>query len=328
MGERQRQTLWRLLTHALPGLMCLMLVACGSAGRANMRLATTAHVAKSASSLARPALATPPPLTARAAELYDLTTGKTMLAVNANTEAPMASTTKIMTAVVALTYGRLDQRINVGADAYAIEFQGTSIAGLKLGESLTLRELLYCLMLPSGDDAAVAIADGVGGSQAGFVALMNMEAGLLGLSHTHYANAHGLDQAGHYTSASDLVRLATYAMNSPTFAQIVRTPTMILSPTATHHRYSLTNTNQLLPGEPYAYAGAAGVKTGYTGGAGYCLVFMAVRPQGTLIGVVLGEPLEFERFTDPTALLNWGYSQLPTSPPATTPIATATTAAG
>ena len=274
------------------------------------------------------ALAGAPPITARAAELYDATTGKTLLAVNASQEMPMASTTKIMTAVVALTYGRLDQAIRVGADAVAIESQGTSVCGLALNETLTLRELLYCLMLPSGDDAAIAIADGVGGSQAGFVALMNLEVGLLGLSHTHYANPHGLDQAGHYTTAADLIKLTEYATRSPTFARIISTPTFTLPATATHHKYALTNTNELLPGEPFAYRGAIGVKTGFTGGAGYCLVFMAARPQGTLIGVVLGEPQYNARFTDAAALLTWGYAQLPAaaSPPAAT--ATATTSGG
>ena len=307
-------------------LLLLALAACGASPVSSGHHALAAHqLAPAAPPLRALAPEAPPALTARAAELVDLTGGKTLLAINANAEAPMASTTKIMTAVVALTYGQLDQRIKVGEDAYTIEFQGTSIAGLRLGETLTLRELLYCLMLPSGDDAAVAIADGVGGSQAGFVALMNMEAGLLGLSHTHYANPHGLDQSGHFTSAGDLVRLATYALSSPTFAQIVRTPTKVLPATATHHTYTLTNTNELLPGEPYAYAGAEGVKTGFTGGAGYCLVFMASRPQGTLLGVVLGEPKEFERFTDPTALLNWGFAQLPApTQPSTTPTATVT----
>jgi D-alanyl-D-alanine carboxypeptidase (penicillin-binding protein 5/6) len=333
----QRRAAYHLKAYALAlvSLLSLALAACAAPmqGQGGMRAASVApmaHAAAPAVSLmsqmtqnATPA--SPPPISARAAELYDATTGKTLLAVNANREMPMASTTKIMTAVVALTYGKLDQSITVGADAVALDNQGTSIAGLKLGEKLTLRELLYCLMLPSGDDAAIAIADGVGGSEAGFVALMNLEAGLLGLSHTHYANPHGLDQPGHYTTASDLVKLTSYAMRSPTFAKVVDTAAITLPANATHHTYLLTNTNELLPGEPFAYRGAVGVKTGFTGGAGYCLVFISTRPQGTLIGVVLGEPLYNGRFTDATALLNWGYAQLaPTAPP---PAATATATA-
>ncbi len=265
---------------------------------------------------------TPPPLSATAAALYDATTGTTLLTLSPDKSVPMASTTKIMTAVVALTYGQLDQMITVGPDAYAIENDGTSVAGLRLGEKLSLQELLYCLMLPSGDDAAIAIADGVAGSQAHFVALMNLEAGLLGLSHTHYANPHGLDALEHYTSASDLVRLTEFAMQSPTFAQVVQTPSITLLATATHHQLELVNTNELLRTERFAYDGAIGIKTGYTGGAGYCLVFMAKRSTGTLIGVVLGEPAYDGRFTDATALLNWGYQALsptPTVTPGTTP---------
>ena len=269
--------------------------------------------------------AAPPDIAATAAELYDATTGKTLYSLAPDTSLPMASTTKIMTAVVALTYGKLDQQITVGPDTVAIEDGGTSVAGLQLGERLSLRELLYCLMLPSGDDAAITIADGVAGSQASFVALMNLEAGLLGLSHTHYANPHGLDAPGHFTSVSDLVRLTQYAMKSPTFAQIVATPNMTLPATATHHEFILANTNELLQTEPFAYGGAIGVKTGFTGPAGYCLVFMAQRPSGILIGAVLGDASYDGRFTDATALLNWAYAALSPTPTATATVtATAT----
>lgn len=277
----------------------------------------------------------PPAISALRAELFDASSGKTLYALNQDDSVPMASTTKIMTAVVALTYGRLDQRITVGQDVVAIEDGGTSVAGLRLGETMSLRNLLYCLMLPSGDDAAIAIADGVGGSQAGFVALMNVEAGLLGLSHTHYVNPHGLDQDGHYTSASDLVRLAAFAMTSPTFRQIVATPAMTIPANANHHTFDLVNTNELLPTQPFAYTGAIGVKTGFTGGAGYCLVFVAERSGVTLVGAVLGEPTYNGRFTDATALLDWGFAQTlpsgasgatPTTPPSATPAATASAA--
>lgn len=292
---------------------------------------TTTPTASATAAIFLPAGVTAPPapsLTAKAAELYDVTTGQTLLSLAPDTSLPMASTTKIMTAVVALTYGNLNQMITVGPDAYAIEFDGTSVAGLRLGEKLTLKDMLYCLMLPSGDDAAVAIADGIAGSQDHFVALMNLEAGLLGLGDTHYANPHGLDEPGHYTSASDLIRLAEFALQSPTFAQIVQTAKITLPATATHHAFHLVNTNELLPGEPFAYDGAIGVKTGYTGGAGYCLVFLVKRPAGTLLGVVLGEPIESKRFTDPTTLLNWGYALLsPTPTPTATSAASPTAAA-
>ena len=272
--------------------------------------------------------APPPGIAAAAAELYDQTTGKTLYALAPDVSLPMASTTKIMTAVVALTYGKLDQQITIGPDVVAIENGGTSVAGLRLGEKLSLRELLYCLMVPSGDDAAIAIADGIAGSQDKFVALMNLEAGLLGLSHTHYANPHGLDAPGHYTSVSDLVKLTAYAMSSPTFTQVVDTSSITLPATATHHEFQLVNTNELLANQPFAYDGAVGVKTGYTGGAGYCLVFMARRPSGVLIGALLGEPTYNGRFTDAAALMHWAYNSIlaPATPGATS-TATATAAA-
>ncbi|HEX2347004.1 MAG TPA: D-alanyl-D-alanine carboxypeptidase [Ktedonobacterales bacterium] len=262
----------------------------------------------------------PPTISATAAELYDATTGKTLYSLSPNLALPMASTTKIMTAVVALTYGKLDQMITVGPDTVAIEDGGTSVAGLRLGEQLSLKELLYCLLLPSGDDAAITIADGVAGSQANFVALMNLEAGLLGLSHTHYANPHGLDAPDHHTSVSDLVRLTQYAIQSPTFAQVVGTTQITLAATSTHHQFDLLNTNELLQHEPFAYSGAIGIKTGFTGPAGYCLVFMAKRPGGTLIGAVLGDATYDGRFIDAAALLNWAYNQISPTP---TPTASA-----
>ena len=252
-----------------------------------------------------------PAVSAYAAYLVNVDTGQVYLAQHAGDERAMASTTKIMTAMVALTFGHLNQRITVGADAPAIISQGASVAGLVQGDTLTLHDLLYGLLLPSGDDAAIAIADGVAGSQAKFVALMNDEAALLGLWHTHYNDVHGLDTPDHYTTARDLARLALFAMRDPTFAAIVDTATYTVPPTADHHGYVWDTTNLLLTNADY-YAGATGVKTGYTGNAGPCLVFAATRNGRHLLGVLLGEPDatgDAQRFTDATALLNWGFAQ-------------------
>ncbi|MEO7001525.1 MAG: serine hydrolase [Ktedonobacterales bacterium] len=248
---------------------------------------------------------TAPGFSASAAYLVNVDTGQVYLAYHADDERAMASTTKIMTAMVALTFGKLDQRITVGADAPAIISQGASVAGLVQGDTLTLHDLLYALLLPSGDDAAIAIADGVAGSQARFIALMNDEAALLGLWHTHYNDVHGLDASQHYTTARDLARLALFAMRDPTFAAIVKTPTYSVQ------GYTWNTTNLLLTNTDY-YTGATGVKTGYTGNAGPCLVFAAIRNGRHLLGVLLGEPNatgEALRFTDATALLNWGFAQ-------------------
>jgi D-alanyl-D-alanine carboxypeptidase len=234
----------------------------------------------------------------------------------------MASTTKIMTALVAIAYGKLDGLITVGADALLPPSEA-SLAFLRQGDRLTLRDLLYGLLLPSGDDAAIAIADGVAGSQANFVALMNMEAALLGLTHTHYTDVHGLDPDAcnytvlqgfnrdcHYTTARDLAHLAAFAMQSPLFARIVSTPHYDLPADADHGDYSWQTTNKLL--SVYAFPGITGVKTGFTGAAGHCLVSAAARAYGHLLSVVLNDgdaSTDPTVFTDSAALLEWGFAQ-------------------
>lgn len=252
--------------------------------------------------------AQPAPATTAAADvLLDPQSGQVYLAQNADAERAMASTTKMMTALVAITYGNLDEPVTVGPDIAQLAGTGASTADLRAGDVLTLRDLLYGLMLPSGDDAAIVIADTVGGSQAGFVYLMNDEARLLGMKHTHYVNVHGLDADGHFSSAGDLARLAGFALRNQTFANVVATPTYALAATPDHQAYTWTNTDVLL--FPPVYPGILGVKTGYTGQAYYCLVFAARGPTGMLVGVVLGEPDEASRFTDARALLDWGFSQ-------------------
>ncbi len=250
----------------------------------------------------------PPTIAATAGYLFDPTTGHVLFSQDANAELAMASTTKIMTALTALTFGSLSQTITIGPDTVAMENGVDSVAGLQLGDSLTLCELLYALLLPSGDDAAIAIAEGVAGTQARFVAEMNAEAALLGLWRTHYANPDGLDQNGHYTTARDLAQLAAYAMQIPVFAQIVGTATYTLPQSTNHAAYTWTTTNNLLTSANY-YAGATGVKTGTTGNAGACLVFSAARNGRQLIGVILNDPTDAGRFTDATALLDWGFAQ-------------------
>ena len=294
--------------------MLAALAGCGASGLGQLSVAHTALVlsaSRSQASLRATKSLAAPAISASAAYLLNVDTGQVYLAYHADDERAMASTTKIMTAMTALTFGKLDQRITVGADAPAIISQGASLAGLVQGDTLTLHDLLYGLLLPSGDDAAIAIADGVAGSQAKFVALMNDEAALLGLWHTHYGDVHGLDAPQHYTTARDLARLALFAMRDPTFAAIVDTPVYTVAPSGAHHGYVWDTTNLLITNADY-YAGATGVKTGYTGNAGPCLVFAATRHGRHLLGVLLGEPDatgDALRFTDATALLNWGFAQ-------------------
>lgn len=249
----------------------------------------------------------PPPapsIDAAASILVNASDGDVLFTQNVDAELPMASTTKIMTALLALQYGKLDQQITIGSDAVAAGAGVNSHMGLSKGETLSLLDLLYGMLLPSGDDAAVAIADGISGSQQAFVQLMNARAQALGLTHTHYANPNGLDAPGHYTSASDLVKLAEIAMRNRVFATIVATQNYNIPATDQHKSYPLPNTNELLG----TYDGAEGIKTGSTDNAGECLVFAALRNDAELFGVVLGAPDDATRYSDARALLDWGYT--------------------
>src|SRR5579859_3381890 len=172
-----------------------------------------------------------PRIAASAAYVFDADTGTTLYQRNADEQRAMASCTKIMTALVALQHGSLDQTITVGADAAVLVNPDNSYMGLSKGEQLTLGDLLYGLLLPSANDAAVAIADGVGGTEARFVGLMNQEAAQLDLNHTHFANPHGLDAANHHTTARELAMLANLALRNPIIAHI-----------ATTHHYAIPKT--------------------------------------------------------------------------------------
>ena len=205
---------------------------------------------------------------------------------------------------------------------------GSSLAFLKEGDKIPLRDLLYALLLPSGDDAAVAIADGVAGSQATFVALDERRGGTArpdrhALHRRSWSRRprlrlctpDGLDFRRLYTTAADLAHLAAFAMRSPLFAAIVGTPHYTLAATATHAAYDWSSTNDFF--STFAYDGVTGVKTGSEVASGYCLVFSATRAQGHLLGAVLHDgnfddpdPNEyFWCFMDATTLLDWGFSQ-------------------
>src|SRR5579884_924073 len=151
----------------------------------------------------------PPPIQARAALLIDEATGEILYSKNANAELPMASTTKITTAVLVLQHGHLNDMVRVSRAAATI---GESTMGLRQGEVLSVRQLLYGLLLNSGNDAAIALAEHVGGTVKHFVAMMNGLAHTLHMTHTHYVTPHGLDEPHHYTSAHDLAIIAQYAM--------------------------------------------------------------------------------------------------------------------
>ena len=260
---------------------------------------------------------TAPAIAAQAAFVYDADLGFVFYSKNADLELPMASCTKIMTALLAVERGSLDQMVTIGADAAALAAPGNSYMGVSAGERLTLRDLLYGLMLPSGNDAAVAIADAIGGNVPRFVAMMNARAEQLGLTHTHFANPHGLDAPGHFTSARDLAVLAAVAMRNPTLVQITSTKQYNIPQTSTHKAYSLGSGDDLIAGDRSPYPGAIGVKPGFTGAAGYCQAFAAIRRGHLIVGTVMGEPTWEIRITDMRTLLDWGYAQegIPPAPP-------------
>lgn len=211
----------------------------------------------------------------------------------------MASTTKIMTAIVVLENAGLDEVITVSAQAATV---GESAADLRAGDTLTVAQALEALLVKSGNDAAVVLAEHVAGSEAAFVELMNAKASEMGLHETHFANPHGLDQTGHYTSARDLAAMARYAMALPEFRRGVGLLSAVLdSPRGPRTLYS---SNKLL----LTYSGANGVKTGWTDDAGYCLVASAERDGVELIAVVLGASDEQERFRQASKLLDWGFA--------------------
>jgi D-alanyl-D-alanine carboxypeptidase (penicillin-binding protein 5/6) len=210
----------------------------------------------------------------------------------------MASTTKIMTALLALENAEPSDVVTVTMSAAAV---GGSGVYLRAGEVLTVEELLYAMMLESDNSAAHALAAHVGGSVDEFVAMMNARASELGLTKTHFLNPHGLDAQGHHSSAGDLARLSRFALLDEDFHRIVGTPEATISgPSGAR---TLVNSNLLLQ----SVDGASGVKTGWTTPAGYCLVASAERGDIELVTVVLGASSEKARFDEAQSLLEWGF---------------------
>ena len=237
-----------------------------------------------------------PSVSAKAAVLIDADTGRVMFEKNAEIRLPMASTTKIMTAIVALEHGDPDDTVTVTKGSVGVE--GSSIY-LEAEEKLSLRELLYALLLASANDAATAIALHISGSVEAFASLMNKKAELLGLKNTHFKNPHGLDAEGHFTTAYDLAKITAAALKNKTFAEIVSTYNYNISGKDGGRRY-LVNHNKLLRG----YEGCIGVKTGYTKADGRCLVSAARRDGMTLIAVTLSAP---DDWRDHKAMLDYGF---------------------
>lgn len=238
---------------------------------------------------------------AKGAALIDVTSGRLLYTSNGDTPMRIASLTKIMTAIVAIEHGRLEDTVKTGKRAVGRE--GSSIY-LQLGEEMTLSNMLYGLMLRSGNDAATAIAEHVGGTEEGFVYLMNEKAMALGLSHTQFRNPHGLDEEGHYSSANDLAKLTAYALRNPGFAEIVRTKVKDAPNPHEKWNYRWLNKNKMLT----MYEGADGVKTGYTKKALRCLVSSATREGQQLAAVTINDGDDWQ---DHRNLLDYGFRHFP-----------------
>ena len=233
---------------------------------------------------------------AKGAVLIDAQSGRVLFGQNENERFPMASTTKIMTALLALENCSLDEEVTASENASGVP--GTSIY-LGVGETLTMEEMLYGLLLRSGNDAAVAIAEHVAGSVEAFAARMNARAAELGAD-AHFVNPHGLDADGHEASALALARIFRQAMQSGDFRRITGTQRATIPWVGNDFSRVLVSKNRLLT----TYAGATGGKTGYTSDAGRCLVFSAEREGMELIGVVLSCPNWFD---EAGRMLDWGF---------------------
>ena len=240
-----------------------------------------------------------PSLNARSAVILDRTSKQIIYGKDENSIRKMASTTKIMTAIIVIENSNLNDIVEVSKTAASI--QGSRL-GLKTGDKISINDLLYGLMLCSGNDAALALAQYIGGSIEGFSELMNKKAEDLNLTNTHFSTPHGLDNDDHYTTAYELALLTDYALQNPTFAKIVNTKSITVN--INGYPKTLSNTNELL-----GYLnGVYGVKTGFTNGANRCLVTSCKRGDLDIICVVLGCDTKKFRTQDSVKLIEYANS--------------------
>jgi len=236
-------------------------------------------------------------VSAKSAMVMEASTGRVLYQKNAHEKMPMASTTKIMTALVAIENGNLSDMVTVSANASGVE--GSSI-WLSPGETMTLSDLLFGLMLASGNDAAIAIAEHIGGDVETFVGMMNDKAREIGAYNTHFVNPNGLPAENHYTTAYDLALISAYAMQNKMFREIVKTQYKTLPWEGHEWNRVVKNKNKIL----WNYEGGNGIKTGFTKEAGRCLAAAAEREGMQLVSVVLCAP---DMFNDCMALMDYGF---------------------
>ncbi len=296
MGARGR------LTVRVTGLLA------GVALSASAALAATAPTAGAAP--AAPASAGPAGVGAKSAAVENAATGRLLWSRGLDTERPMASITKVMTALVVIRAGHLDQQITIpsAVTGYVRKYDASN-AGLRPGDKLTARQLLYGLLLPSGADAAYALAQAYGPGIPAFIAKMNANARLLGMSRTHFSNFDGLPYPtpySNYSTAANLLALGRAAMLVPVFRSVVGQHSYRVAAGSGHHAYLWKNLNPLFG----RYPGAIGIKPGYTGAAGQCLLFEVTRNGYSVIGVTLHSPgsITSLNVADATRILNWAFS--------------------
>ena len=242
---------------------------------------------------------TEPTINSRAAIVYERSSGKILYGKEENEKRKMASTTKIMTAIVVLENTNLDDIVTISSKAAGT---GGSRLGLHKDDKISIQDLLYGLLLCSGNDAAVALAEHVSGDLSNFANMMNSKATSLGLSSTHFVTPHGLDDDNHYTTAYELALITNYALKNDVFANLVKTKTYTIS--INNHPKTLSNTNELLGNLDGVY----GVKTGFTNGANRCLVTAVKRDNMDIICIVLGADTKKDRTKDSINLINYSFN--------------------
>lgn len=245
----------------------------------------------------------PPSVTAASWILYDESTDMVLAEWDADTRRPMASITKIMTVMLALENGGVNDEVVVSEVAAG---QGGQEMDLVAGETLTLGALVRAAIVRSGNDAAAAIAEHIGGSIDGFVEMMNERAVELGMENTRFANPNGLDASGHYSSARDMLILSRQAMSMPEFAELARSRVLVFPDTPNGTQRTATNTNRILN----SYEGVIGVKTGETPNAGLTYVGAAERDGRRLYAVVFRSVGQRAHFADVIALYDWAFNDL------------------
>ncbi len=270
-----------------------------SARRALAALLAAAVACAVAAAVASARIAPPPALSAPAAVVFETSTSAPVWGRAAGQRRLIASTTKLMTTLIAASSLRLDRICT--APPYAAGPLETQI-GLRAGERMRVRDLLRAALLPSANDAAMTLAVCTAGSRAAFVARMNARARQLGLRHTHFSTPVGLDDAGNYSTAADLARLAIAARSVPFLAQTMDLRSALLR--SGDHARTVVNRNNLVQEVPWV----DGVKTGHTNAAGYILVASGTQHGTTFVAAVLGDPSEGARDADALALLRWAFA--------------------